>query len=145
MRVQAEDFDFHVRLAAQFPRYEILDERLVAVRVRAGSRSKQVRECWCDVIRLLELLVPDVPESYHGELAERAIEAASALYRMGAKEEGCKAARLACRIAPLQYRNYGRVNRLLYRIFSFGLAEALGVWYRRTIPQPIRSFMVKYH
>jgi hypothetical protein len=140
-----EDFDFHVRLAAQFPLYEVLDEPLAVSRVRAGSRSKQLRKSWSDVVQALELLVADVPRPYHGELAERALEAGSALYRLGAKEDGRKAARLARQIAPLQYRSYGRVNRLLYRIFPFSLAEEFGVWYRRTVPEPMRATLVKYH
>jgi glycosyltransferase involved in cell wall biosynthesis len=131
---QSEDYDFHIRLAAQRPKVTMLDRALVTIRLRPGSRSQNRYEVVRDGLRSLEDLAKELPEPYTQELAERAFVAAVQLYRLGAHGESREAVQLAKRLSKLKYIHASPGQAFLYSVLPLPVAEALRSGYRRILP-----------
>ena len=67
---QAEDFDFHIRLAATGLRYCVIDDPLVDIRVRRASRSQNQVEVWTSAAESIRMLARELGREYWPDLAE---------------------------------------------------------------------------
>ena len=140
---QTEDYDFHVRMAVRGPRFAVVPEPLVRIRVRAEGRSQKRIEVWTSAVQAVRLLAAEIPAEYRPELAEAAVRAGSVLYKEGALEEARDAFRLAERIGPPDYRGQRGLYRAVARTFGAEAAERFGAWYRSLVPQGFRARLVK--
>jgi hypothetical protein len=136
---QAEDFDFHVRLAASGISYTVLDEPLVLIRLRTEGRSQRQVEVWSSAVQAVAELANELPPRYRADLAESAARSGSALYRLGAAHESHAAFNLARRLGPPTFVGQSPVYRLVARTFTPELAEWLGARYRSTLPHAVRA------
>jgi glycosyltransferase involved in cell wall biosynthesis len=137
---QAEDFDFHVRLAATGPRYAIIEDPLVTIRVRPDSLSNYdpVRQ-WSSYLRAVEALSSELPAKYRGNLSDAAARAGSVLFKLGARNEARTAFRLATRLGPPRFTTQRPVYRVLARTIGFEMAEHVSGAYRSVVPQRLRA------
>jgi glycosyltransferase involved in cell wall biosynthesis len=105
---QAEDCDFHVRLAHAASRFTVIRDPIYFIWMRSGSLSRQ--HSWTKAaslvcgIRSSELLAGELPERYHRALAERALRRAVKLYSLGYIDEARAGSAVARRIASAQSR-----------------------------------------
>jgi len=137
---QAEDFDFHVRLAATEPRYAIIEDPLVTIRVRPNSLSNHdpVKQ-WSAHLRAVEALSTEVPSRYRCNLSDSAARAGSKLFKLGARDEARRAFRLARRLGPPRFTSQRPVYRLLARTVGFEMAERVSGTYRSVVPERLRA------
>jgi glycosyltransferase involved in cell wall biosynthesis len=138
---QSEDFDFHARLAAIRPRYRVVDEPLVIIRLRESSRSRNQVEVWSSALDSVELLSRELPPEYRGDLAEAAARAGSMLFREGARSASRRAFELARRLGPPRFHRERAMYRVLARTLGPEAAERLGSIYRRWLPEGARQFL----
>jgi glycosyltransferase involved in cell wall biosynthesis len=136
---QAEDFDFHVRLAASAPRYALITEPLVTIRVRADGRSRDQVQTWSSYVEAVAALSAELPRRYRPDLADAAARAGSVLYKLGAREYASVAFRLAASLGPPRFSTQRGVYRLLARTMGFEVAERLGLAYRHVLPARLRA------
>src|SRR5205807_1971825 len=70
---QSEDFDFHVRLANSGPRFEVVIDPLIRIRLRDAGRSRaNPAEVWQSAVQMVEHLSLELPKRYRIDLAEAA-------------------------------------------------------------------------
>jgi hypothetical protein len=138
---QAEDFDFHVRLAATTPRYALITDPLVTIRVRSAGRSADQVQTWSSYIQAVAELSATLPDSYRTDLADAAARAGSTLFKLGAREEASVAFRLAARLGPPTLTTQRRLYRLLAKTLGFEVAEQLAQAYRGALPTRLRAYL----
>ena len=136
---QAEDFDFHVRLAATAPRYAVIADPLVTIRVRAGGRSRDQVQTWSSYVQAVASLSEELPARYRADLSDAAARAGSVLYKLGAHDRASAAFRLAARLGPPRLTTQRGMYRLLARTLGFEAAERFGLAYRRVLPARLRA------
>jgi glycosyltransferase involved in cell wall biosynthesis len=136
---QAEDFDFHVRLAATRPSYAIITDPLVTIRVRTDGRSHDSVQTWCLFVDAVSTLAQELPRSYRWDFADAAARAGSTLFKLGARDQARAAFRLADRLGPPRFTNQPRLYRLLARTLGFEAAEHIAGMYRTLLPAPVRA------
>jgi len=137
--VQSEDWEFHIRLAALRPTYEVIDEPLVLQRLRSEGRHNSAVDVWTSCYQAVEALAVELPTEYRPDLAEAAARAGSALFQIGARAEATRACALAKRLGPPAFSGRRPVYRLLARTVGPLRAETLGAAYRRIVPEPVRA------
>lgn len=135
---QAEDFDFHVRLAARGVSYHVIDEPLVTIRLRPDGRSARRGEVWTSALRAVTLHAQELPAPYHQDLAEMTAHIGSQLFKHGCRRSAHEAFRLAHRLGPPRFHAQRRPYRLLARGLGPRAAEWLSLLYRRTLPGFLR-------
>jgi glycosyltransferase involved in cell wall biosynthesis len=138
---QAEDFDFHVRLAASGVRYALITDPLVTIRVRAAGRSRDSVETWCCFVEAVASLSGDLPVGYRADLADAAVRAGSRLFKLGARGEARAAFTLAERLGPPRFTTQRSVYRLLANTVGFETTEHLAQSYRRLVPESLRKYI----
>jgi glycosyltransferase involved in cell wall biosynthesis len=138
---QAEDFDFHVRLAASGPRYAIIPDPLVTIRVRPGGRSRDRVQTWSSYVQAIERLCAELPSSYRSDLADAAGRAGSALFKLGARAEASAAFKLAARLGPPRFSTQRPLYRVLASTVGFERTEQLAQAYRSMLPAPMRAYI----
>jgi len=136
---QSEDYDFHVRLAASGARYTVIPEPLVKVRVRTASRSQNRWEVWTSAVCALKKLGGELDPVYRPELAEKAAEAGSILFDLGAYADARQAFELSDELGPPTYARRRRAYRMIARMFGPLAAEKAGALYRKRVPGAIRE------
>jgi glycosyltransferase involved in cell wall biosynthesis len=137
---QAEDFDFHVRLAVTRPRFAIIADPLVTIRVRPDSLSNLDRVAqWTAYLQAVELLSTELPVSYRSNLSDAAARAGSLLFRLGARDEARRAFKLATRLGPPRFTTQRLAYRVLARTVGFELTEQLARTYRSLLPAELRA------
>lgn len=136
---QAEDFDFHVRLAASGITYTIIDEPLVLIRLRAEGRSQRQVEVWSSVVQAVSALANQLPGEYRPDLAEFAARAGSSLFKLGQVGEAREAFRIARSIGRPRFQEQPSAYRWVARTFSPELAESVSAVYRATVPKNLRA------
>lgn len=115
---QSEDFDFHVRLAASGVRFAVIEDPLVQ-RMRVSGRSQDQIEVWSSALEAIEGLSKEIPKKYHQDLAEKAAQAGSILFRLGDRINARQAFTLARRLGPPSFRH----RQFLYRIAAKTLGQ----------------------
>jgi glycosyltransferase involved in cell wall biosynthesis len=136
---QAEDFDFHVRLAASAPAYALITDPLVTIRVRADGRSRDQVQTWSSYVEAVAALSGELPARYQADLADAAARAGSVLYKLGARDYASVAFRLAARLGPPRFTTQRGMYRLLAMTLGFEAAERFGLAYRRMLPARLRA------
>jgi glycosyltransferase involved in cell wall biosynthesis len=140
---QSEDFDFHVRLAASGIRYRVIVDPLVFIRIRPSGRSQNQLEVWTSAVEAIHKLSKELPQRYHHDLAEKAIQAGSVLFQLGAHSDARKAFQFARELGPPTFSQQRRLYRYVARTFGPEIAERAGMFYRRMIPGRFRSSLAK--
>lgn len=136
---QAEDFDFHVRLAASGISYAVLDEPLVVIRLRTESRSQKQIEVWTSALQAIEHLAEELPMGYRPDLSDTAARAGSILFKLGAPAEARRAFRLARHLGRPRFSGQGSAYRFIARRFSPEVAERVAAGYRAVFPHSLRA------
>lgn len=139
---QAEDFDFHARLAASGVSYALLHDALVFIRVRRESRSQNQRETLACMAEAVELLAAELPTEYRPYLAEIAAYAGSGLFKAGERRGARAAFRLAWRLGPPTLATQRRFYRGVARRFGPEAAEYITAAYRALLPERLRRAVV---
>jgi GT2 family glycosyltransferase len=140
---QSEDYDFHVRLAASGIRYEIIDEPLVRIRIRTDSRSQNRVEVWTSALDAIRFLANELDPQYKPDLAEKAVQVGSILFKAGAREEARLAFRTAQELGPPTYNQQRRLYGLVARSLGPEAAERFGQLYRGVVFQSGRKFLAE--
>lgn len=140
---QSEDFDFNVRIALEKPRFEILTESLVEIRLRKESRSQDRAETNTFALQALLLLEKDVPQEFKRDLAEKASEIGAVLFRLGEKEKAREAFEVAKHWGPAAYERENRVYRWIAGILGQEQAERIGFLYRSMKKKPGKRLPVE--
>jgi glycosyltransferase involved in cell wall biosynthesis len=138
---QAEDFDFHVRLAASGVRYAVISDPLVTIRVRADGRSRDSVGAWRCFVEAVASLSDDLSVSYRADLADAAVRAGSRLFKLGARGEARAAFTLADRLGPPRFTTQRALYRLLASTVGFETTEHLAQSYRRLVPKSLRKYI----
>ena len=141
---QAEDYDFHIRLAARGVRYRLVDTALVTIRVRSEGRSSNQREVWSSALQALKLQATELPTAYSNELAEMAAYVGSQLFKLGARHTAGEAFQLAYSLGPPTYVRQRRSYRLLAGALGPEAAEWISASYRRLLPEPLRRALARF-
>lgn len=136
---QAEDFDFHVRLAASGITYTVIDDPLVVIRLRAESRSQRQLEVWASAVQAVASLAEELPPRYRSDLAECAARAGSTLFKVGAVSEARRAFQMARRLGEPSFAEQPGAYRWLARTFNPELAKRVAAAYRALIPRTVRA------
>jgi len=137
---QAEDFDFHVRLAAAAASYTVLTEPLVCKRLREDSYStRDWQTVWTSVVEAVRCLAGELPPRYRCELSETVARAGSVLFKLGARGDARSAFRLASQLGPPRFTHQRAFYRLLARTLGPELTEQLSATYRSALPQSFRG------
>lgn len=140
---QTEDYDFHVRLAIRKPRYTILADPLVWIRIRPAGRSQNRVEVWSSAVDAVRLLADEIPAAYRPDLADAAVRAGSVLFKAGARTQARSAFELAARIGPPTFGEQRGFYRTVARLFGPEAAEWIGTCYRSLVPRRLRGYMVE--
>ncbi len=138
---QAEDFDFHVRLAATDPRYAVITDPLVIIRVRPGGRSRNRVQTWSSYVQAVATLSEELQDCYRPDLADAAVRGGAALFKLGARADARAAFRLAARLGPPRFSTQRRLYRALASAVGFERAEQLAQLYRSVLPAGIRAYV----
>ena len=136
---QAEDFDFHVRLAASGITYTVIEDPLVLIRLRSEGRSHRQVEVWESAVHAVAALAEELPRRYRPDLADCAARAGSTLYKLGAVGEARDAFQVARRLGEPRFREQPVAYRWIARTFSPELAERVAASYRGMIPKTVRA------
>ena len=136
---QAEDFDFHVRLAATRPTYAIITDPLVTIRVRTDGRSHDRVQTWRLFVEAVSTLAQELAPDYRWDLADAAARAGSTLFKLGARDDARRAFRLADRLGPPRFSNQPPLYRVLARTLGFEAAEHIATMYRLLLPAAVRA------
>ncbi len=137
---QSEDFDFHIRLAASGVSWRVITEPLI-IRLRSSGRSRNQVEVWSSAIEAIGFLSKELPSNYHPDLAERAADCGSVLFRLGARTEARKAFHLAYELCPPTFKGQRRLYRAVAKSFGPLVAERVGFLYRSVLPEWVRSYL----
>lgn len=135
---QSEDYDFHIRLASQGVSYAVVTDPLI-FRSRPAGRSQNHMEVWSSATEAVERLSWELPRRYQQDLATAALQAGSALFRVGARRQAREAFRLAQKIGPPSFDRRGLPYAWTARVLGPEMAETIGIFYRKIIPQRIRG------
>jgi hypothetical protein len=138
---QAEDFDFHVRLAAHRPRYAVITDPLVTIRVRANGRSQDHIQTWSSFVEAVARLSAELPAIYRSDFADAAARAGSMLFKLGARDEASVAFKVAAQLGPPSFTTQRPVYRLLARTVGFARTEQLAQAYRGILPGKLRAYI----
>ena len=138
---QAEDFDFHVRLAATGPQFAVITDPLVIIRVRPGGRSRNRVQTWSSYIQAIETLSTELPGGYRSDLADAAARGGAALYKLGARTEASAAFKLAARLGPPRFSTQRPLYRVLASTVGFERTEQLAQVYRSVLPAGVRAYV----
>lgn len=138
---QAEDFEFHVRLAASEPHYQIILEPLIAIRIRPDSRSCRRREVWEGALQAVSTLRDLLPPVYQNELADAAARAASQLHRLGDSAAARRGFRLAHEVGRPSFGAEHQFYSSTARVLGPSIAEQLGSLYRLAFPGEWRRWV----
>lgn len=136
---QAEDFDFHIRLAASNPRYTLITEPLIT-RLRVG-RSKNQAEVWGCALEAISFMAQELPRQYRPDLAERAAGAGSILFQLGLRVKARKAFRLANEMGPPTWRAREPLYQQIAQHLGPEWAEWAGWAWRRLVPSRVRGIV----
>jgi hypothetical protein len=142
---QAEDFDFHVRLAATGPRYAVIADPLVIIRVRQGGRSRDRVQTWTCYAQAVEMLSTELPSSYRSDLADAAARAGSMLFKLGARAEASSAFGLSARLGKPRFTTQRPLYRLLASTVGFERTEQFAQAYRGMLPAGVRAYFAGHH
>jgi GT2 family glycosyltransferase len=135
----AEDYDFHIRLAASGVTHAVIPDALVIRRQRPDSWSRDSRQVWGAALKSLLSLSPSLGPSYGNELAEAAAKTGSRLFWLGELDQARLAFRLARRAGIPSFRQRGFGYRALARALGPELAEWAGLVYRELTPRHWRA------
>jgi glycosyltransferase involved in cell wall biosynthesis len=138
---QAEDFDFHVRLAASEPRYAVLTDPLVTIRVRPEGRSRDRVQTWSSYVQAVAALSDELPGRYRSDFADAAARAGSVLFKIGARDKARSAFNLAARLGPPTFTTQRPLYRLLATTVGFEMTERLALAYRSMVPAGLRAYI----
>jgi glycosyltransferase involved in cell wall biosynthesis len=138
---QAEDFDFHVRLAATGPRYAVISDPLVTIRIRAAGRSRDGVQTWGSFVEAVAALSAELPAAYRSDFSDAAARAGSTLFKLGAYAEAKGAFKLAARLGPPRFATQRRLYRLLATTLGFEATEQLARAYRGILPARLRAHL----
>src|SRR5437762_1193825 len=110
---QSEDWEFHIRLAAQQPRFVALMSPVVLQRLRPDGRHQRSVEVWTSCVAAVRMLAEQLPSVYRADLADAAARAGSVLFKLDHRAEATAAFELAKRLGPPRFSSRGRLYRLL--------------------------------
>jgi glycosyltransferase involved in cell wall biosynthesis len=140
---QAEDFDFHIRLAASRPRYAVINDSLVTIRVRPEGRSRNQQQTWRSYVQAVGVLASELPDEYRPDLADAAARAGSMLFKLGCRPDAFRAFELATRLGPPRFTTQRAMYRALARLFGYEVAERVSQAYRALLPGRLRVYLAR--
>lgn len=135
---QSEDFDFHVRLANLAPKFEIILEPLVSIRLRPESRSQKRDESLGDAVKAIDLLRKEVPQQYHQTLAQKAARLGSELFEQGYRKKAREAFKLAKALGHPTFEHKPGFYQKVAETSGQEIAEWVSLVYRKIIPESMR-------
>jgi hypothetical protein len=136
----AEDYEFHIRLAARARKWRPVPRSLVIKRLRSESLSaRHALECLTCTSAAAEMLSRELPTKYRQALSEKVATTVGPLYAIGATAEAARAARLARKLGPPRFPDRPLGFRVLARTTTQETAERLGQVYRRLLPAALRE------
>jgi glycosyltransferase involved in cell wall biosynthesis len=136
---QAEDYDFHIRLAARGVRYGVNLRPLVWKRAHRDNRSNDIVRVWSDAVRILETHSATLGPQYLQTACDFVAKAGRTLHQAGALQEAEKAFDLARRIGRPAFRGETVAYRIMARLCGPMMAEQLGCIYRSNLPGKVRA------
>ncbi|MDQ6672226.1 MAG: glycosyltransferase [Chloroflexota bacterium] len=138
---QSEDFDFHVRLAASDPRFAVITDPLVTIRVRPDGRSSDRVQTLTSYVQAVAALSEELPPSYRSDLADAAARAGSTLFKLGARAEATTAFQLSAQLGPPRFSTQRPLYRALVNAVGFERTEQLAQAYRSILPARMRAYL----
>lgn len=138
---QSEDFDFHVRLAAAKPKFEIILDPLITIRLRENSRSANRYETLRDAVTSIESLGNELSKEYFPILSEKAAVMGSQLFQLGHHKDARRAFRIAKKIGPPSYSHQNKTYQWLAQSWGQEIAERFAGIYRTFFPESFRRSM----
>jgi hypothetical protein len=132
-------------LATSGPRYAIIEDPLVTIRVRPDSLSNYdpVRQ-WSSYLQAVEALSTELPSMYRYNLSDSAARAGSTLFKLGARAEAKVAFKLAARLGPPRFTTQRPVYRFLATRLGFERTEQLARAYRGMLPAMLRAYIAAH-
>jgi hypothetical protein len=128
-------------LAASGICYEIIDEPLVTIRIREESRSQNQIEVWTCALEAICSLAGELDPRYRGDLAEKAAQAGSILFKAGAREQARRAFRVARDLGPPKYDQQRPIYGFIAQAFGPEIAERFGMLYRNLFFEAGRRYL----
>lgn len=138
--VQAEDYEFHVRLALRGPRYACIERDLVEIRLRPDSRSTRTGEVYSDAVRAVRKVSAVAPRQYHRGLAAFALGASRKLAQHGELKGAMRGFELVRELVGRTFPGQPLHYRIAASILGPLNAEKVGAQYRR-IPTGVRRLL----
>lgn len=137
---QAEDFDFHVRLASHGIRYAVIPDPLALKRILPSSRSANRLEVWTSALQSFEYLVKELPLKYQADLADCGVRIGHELFQLGAYSQARRVFRFSFQRGSPSFSGNHQAYRWIAKHFGPEVAEWLGLFYRKVVPEPFRRF-----
>lgn len=139
----AEDSEFFIRLAFASKTYVFVDAPVALRELRPNSLSlDENNESRIEYIsaryQMARLLVNDLPQTYHDELAEMVARTAVAAATLGEYELAKRGVALAASIGNVSYKYYSGIQRFLIRMAGPVNAGIIIRHYRRRVPPVLR-------
>lgn len=128
---QSEDFDFHIRLASRSPRFTLLPQALVEIRLRSDSRSTDRLRVYRDAVKVLDRAAQWLGRSHLAYIADALLKTGRTLYQLGDCAGAANAFELARKYGPPAYVGQPSYYRLAARWLGMMNAERLASVYRR--------------
>ena len=128
---QSEDKDFYIRLLASGVSYEVICDPLVCIRIRSGSRSKNLKEVWVDGLKVLESAKSYLPTKYFSDLAHAFSICGHHLFLLREYGYASKSWQLCLELggSSCYWRSIG--FRIVKALFGFRIAEETSLLYQR--------------
>lgn len=137
--LQAEDYEFNVRLVHKADSVHIIRKPLMIQRHRDGSMSKNAEQCYLEGVKAVKLLSQQLPGGYEQDLAVRMSEHGKILYKIGNHKAALDAFNTAKKLSPTVHVAENWMYRLLTKSLGQMTAEKVTKTYRQLLPRTLRS------
>jgi hypothetical protein len=129
---QSEDYAFHIRLALAGPRFAIVPQPLVIIRVRPEGRSMRERSrVFIDAVRILGDLRPSLPKSHFFAAGCKAFTVGRNLFNLGDEKGATEGFAVARQFCNRPWAGQPAHYRLSAATFGPIAAERMGRIFRR--------------
>jgi glycosyltransferase involved in cell wall biosynthesis len=129
---QSEDYAFHIRLALAGPRFAIVPQPLVVIRLRPEGRSARERSrVFVDAVRILGDLRSSLPKSYFLAAGCKAFTVARNLFNLGDEKGAAEGFVVARQFCTQPWADQPAHYRLSAATFGPIAAERMGRIFRR--------------
>lgn len=139
--LQAEDYEFNVRLVYNARTIKVISKPLMIQRFRKDGLSKNGEQCYLEGMKAIRLLVKYLPKEYHQSLAVRSALNGKIFYEIKNIHAAEDAFMLANQLSPDYINEDPLLYRKLTKLFGQMSAEKISEVYRDLLPRRLRAKM----